>query len=60
MPVANPVDGVFKHVPIQTGEFTLAYTVESEVERAYQHGDSLETRRAVVADWGAFCLKVRI
>lgn len=38
------------------GEFALAHSVGSEVEKAYQRGDALEKRRALMTDWCAFCM----
>ena len=37
-------------------EFALSHAVGPEIERAYQHGDALEKRRALMADWCAFCM----
>jgi integrase len=38
------------------GEFALSHAVGPEIERAYQHGDALEKRRTLMADWSAFCM----
>ncbi|MDP3264219.1 MAG: tyrosine-type recombinase/integrase [Tabrizicola sp.] len=35
-------------------ELQLAHDVGSKVERAYQRGDMIERRRAMLADWAAF------
>ena len=36
-------------------EMALAHNVGSTVERAYQRSDMVERRRAMMADWAAFC-----
>ncbi|MGR3505663.1 MAG: tyrosine-type recombinase/integrase [Paracoccaceae bacterium] len=36
-------------------EMALAHSVGSAVERAYQRSDMVERRRAMMADWAAFC-----
>lgn len=36
-------------------EMMLGHKVGSEVERAYQRSDMIERRRALAADWAAFC-----
>jgi integrase len=38
------------------GEFALSHAVGPDIERAYQHGDALEKRRPLMADWSAFCM----
>ncbi len=37
-------------------EFALSHAFGPDIERAYQHGDALEKRRALMADWSAFCM----
>lgn len=39
----------------EVAEMALAHTVASKVERAYRRGDLFEKRRAILADWEAFC-----
>ena len=36
-------------------EMALAHAVGSTVERAYQRSDMVERRRAMMADWAAYC-----
>ncbi|WP_411037661.1 tyrosine-type recombinase/integrase [Shinella sp. BYT-45] len=36
-------------------EMALAHAVGSNVERAYQRSDMVERRRAMMADWAAYC-----
>lgn len=38
-------------------EMMLGHKVGSEVERAYQRSDMIERRRALAADWAAFCYR---
>jgi integrase len=43
--------------PREIAELALAHNVSSEVERAYQHSDMLEKRRAFMALWAGFLAK---
>jgi integrase len=36
-------------------EMALAHTIRSKVEAAYRRGDLFEKRRALMAEWAAFC-----
>lgn len=45
--------------PRDVAEMALAHTIESKVESAYRRGDLLEKRRALMADWAAYCGTVR-
>ena len=36
-------------------EASLAHTIDSKVEQAYQRGDLLDKRRALMQDWASFC-----
>lgn len=38
----------------ETREFSLAHVVGNKAEAAYRRGDSLEKRRALLADWAAY------
>jgi integrase len=44
--------------PSEIAEWSLGHKVGSAVERAYRRGDALEKRRALMADWAAFCVKM--
>jgi len=37
-------------------EMALAHAVRSKVEAAYRRGDLFEKRRALMAEWAAFCV----
>jgi integrase len=37
-------------------EAALAHVVGDKVEAAYRRGDALKKRRALMADWAAFCM----
>ncbi|MGD9712415.1 MAG: tyrosine-type recombinase/integrase, partial [Thermomicrobiales bacterium] len=39
----------------EVAEAALAHTVGDAAERAYRRGDALEKRRALMADWAAYC-----
>jgi integrase len=41
--------------PREIAEKALAHTLRDETERAYQRGDLLEKRRALMRDWANFC-----
>ena len=41
--------------PLEMSEIALAHKVGSKVEAAYRRGDMIEKRRAMMADWAAFC-----
>lgn len=43
------------HYPNIVAEMALAHTVGNAVEAAYRRGDLLEKRRALMADWAAYC-----
>lgn len=42
------------HSP-EVAEMALAHTISNKVEAAYRRGDLFERRRALLADWEAFC-----
>ncbi len=44
--------------PGKVAEAALAHSIPNKVEVAYRRTDFLSKRRALMADWGAFCLKV--
>ena len=39
----------------EVSEMALAHKIHSKVESAYRRGDLFEKRRALMADWTAFC-----
>jgi integrase len=41
--------------PREVIEAALAHTMGDKTEQAYQRGDLLEKRRALMADWGTYC-----
>jgi integrase len=41
--------------PRELAEMALAHAVGDAVERAYQRGDALEKRRALMEDWAKYC-----
>jgi integrase len=41
--------------PTAIAEAALAHTMRDKTESAYARGDSLEKRRALMTDWGAYC-----
>ncbi len=41
--------------PREVAEAALAHTVENKVEAAYRRTDYFEKRRAMMADWAAYC-----
>ena len=41
--------------PAWVAEAALAHVVADKVEAAYRRGELLEKRRALMADWGAYC-----
>jgi integrase len=41
--------------PNHVVEMALAHTVSNKVEAAYRRGDLFDKRRALMADWAAFC-----
>lgn len=41
--------------PRDVAEMALAHAIEDKSEAAYRRGDLLEKRRALMADWAAFC-----
>ncbi len=43
------------HYPNIVAEQALAHTVGNAVEAAYRRGDLLDKRRAMMADWAAYC-----
>ena len=43
--------------PRELAEAALAHTLSDKVEAAYQRGDLLEKRRAMMKAWAAFCGK---
>jgi len=40
----------------EVAEMALAHSIQNKTEAAYRRGDLLEPRRALMADWGSFCL----
>ncbi|WP_394646761.1 tyrosine-type recombinase/integrase [uncultured Sphingomonas sp.] len=44
--------------PGEVAEAALAHSIPNKVEAAYRRTDFLAKRRAMMADWGAFCLNV--
>ena len=42
--------------PNEVVEMALAHTINSKVEAAYRRGDLFEKRKALMADWAAFCV----
>jgi integrase len=44
--------------PRELAEMALAHAVGDATERAYSRGDGMEKRRALMADWEAFCGKL--
>lgn len=44
--------------PGEVAEAALAHSIPNKVEAAYRRTDFLAKRRALMADWGAFCLNV--
>jgi integrase len=38
-------------------EQSLAHSLADQTEAAYQRGDYLEKRRALMADWAGYCFK---
>jgi integrase len=47
--------GEATHYPREICEAALAHAVGNAVEQAYRRGDALEKRRALMADWAAYC-----
>lgn len=45
------------HYAPEIAEWALGHDVGGGVERAYRRGDALEKRRALMADWAAYCVK---
>lgn len=41
--------------PAEVREMALAHRIKNEVEAAYRRGDLFDKRRALMADWSAFC-----
>jgi integrase len=41
--------------PNEVAEMALAHKISSKVEAAYRRGDLFEKRRALMADWAAYC-----
>jgi hypothetical protein len=41
----------------EVAEMALAHVIPSKVEAAYRRGDLLEKRRALMDDWGAYCIR---
>lgn len=44
--------------PGEVAEAALAHSIPNKVEAAYRRTDFLAKRRAMMAEWGAFCLNV--
>lgn len=42
--------------PRELAELSLAHIVGNATERAYRRGKAIERRRALMVDWGAFCI----
>jgi len=45
--------------PREVIEHALAHQLKDKAEAAYQRGDLLQKRRALMADWGCYCATVR-
>jgi integrase len=45
------------HFPNHVVEQALAHTISNAVEAAYRRGDLFEKRRALMAEWAAFCTR---
>ena len=43
--------------PVHVAEMALAHVVANKTEAAYARGDLFEKRRALMADWAAYCTK---
>jgi len=43
------------YYPRELAEAALAHAVRDQTERAYQRGDALERRRAMMEAWAMFC-----
>ena len=43
--------------PVHVAEMALAHVVADKTEAAYARGDLFEKRRALMADWAAYCTK---
>lgn len=44
--------------PNEVAEAALAHAIESKTERAYRRGDLLEKRKALMQEWGDYCVPV--
>ena len=44
-----------RHYPDDVAEMALAHTIKNKIEAAYRRGELLEKRRALMADWAAYC-----
>ena len=42
----------------EVAEMALAHSIPNKTEAAYRRGDLLEPRKALMADWGSFCLSL--
>jgi integrase len=45
----------YTNYPSEAAEMALAHSIGNKVEAAYRRGDLLEKRKAMMADWAAFC-----
>ena len=46
--------------PGEVAEVALAHAIPNKVEAAYRRTDFLEKRRALMSDWGAFCIPAKL
>ena len=46
--------------PGEVAEAALAHAIPNKVEAAYRRTDFLEKRRALMSDWGAFCIPAKL
>lgn len=46
--------------PGEVAEAALAHAIPNKVEAAYRRTDFLEKRRALMSDWGTFCIPVKL
>jgi hypothetical protein len=46
--------------PGEIAEAALAHAIPNKVEAAYRRTDFLEKRRALMSDWGTFCIPAKL
>ena len=44
----------------KVAEAALAHAIPNKVEAAYRRTDFLEKRRALMGDWGTFCIPAKL